>query len=504
LNHTAINLDAVLQSVIVSLPEIFLLATACLLLLIDLLLKGRRVALIANLAIMIVVTTAALSYLLTFSDLFGNPTEFQGIAYNGMFVSDKFSLFFKMIFYIATILTIMLSHNYLKISTEAHSEYFVMMLFALCGMMIMASGTDLISIYVGLELLALSMYVLTGFLKHDPRSNESALKFLILSALSTCLMLYGASLFYGLTGTTQLNDLRIALTGLAKADAVPLPILTAIDPAIVLATLFLLAGFAFKIAAVPFHMWVPDVYEGAPTPITAYMSVGSKAAGFAVILRVFVEALSPLTDIWLLLFAVIAVATMAVGSFVALVQTNIKRLLAYSSIAHAGFAMLGLVAGGESGVAIVMLYLLIYTLMNLGIFGVVVAMKSEQISGEQITDYSGLSKQYPILALVALIFLFSLAGIPPTAGFVAKFAIFVALIDQGYVMLAIIAVLFSVIAAFFYLRIVMLMYMRETIRSNQIAQSLGLQLTLVTTGIATLAIGLFPAWFFDLALSSVL
>lgn len=548
MNAVVIDSDAVLQSIITSLPEVFVLGAACLLLLLDLLLKGRRVGLVANLAIATVVTAGALSYLLTYSAVFGDPSQPPVIAYNGMFISDKFSLFFKMIFYIATILTIMLSHNYLKISAEAHSEYFVMVLFALCGMMIMASATDLISIYVGLELLALSMYVLTGFLKHDRRSNESALKFLILSALSTCLMLYGASLFYGLTGTTQLSAIRSALTGMIEADVVPTvgtaPTYGTIDPAIILATLFLLAGFAFKIAAVPFHMWVPDVYEGAPTPITAYISVGSKAAGFAVILRVFIEALSPLSDIWLLLFTVIAVATMAIGSFVALVQTNIKRLLAYSSIAHAGFAMLGLVAGGDNGVASVMLYLFIYSVMNLGIFGVVIAMKSEhnpdhqvmgeqavggqpigeqpfgeqpigeqpfgeqpigeQPIGEQIGDYSGLSKQYPMLALVALIFLFSLAGIPPTAGFIAKFAIIVALIDQGYMLLAIIAVLFSVIAAFFYLRIVMLMYMRESIHSIKIAQPFSLQLTLLITGIGTLALGLFPAWLYDLALSSVL
>jgi NADH-quinone oxidoreductase subunit N len=254
-------------------------------------------------------------------------------------------------------------------------------------------------------------------------------------------------------------------------------------------------------------MWAPDVYEGAPTPITAFMSVGSKAAGFAVLLRIFVQALAPLADIWLLVFGIIALATMAVGSLVALVQTNIKRLLAYSSIAHAGFALLGLVAGGESGVASVLLYLLIFTFMNLGIFTVIVAMKREHDANELISDYSGLSKQQAVLALLMLLFLFSLAGIPPTAGFIAKFYIIIVLIEAGYILLAVAAVLFSAIAAFFYLRIVMLMYMREPFRKpnrdNSLNQPFALRLSLAATGIATLGIGLFPAWFLAMALAAV-
>ncbi len=485
------NLDAILHSVIISLPEIVLLAIACLLLVTDLLLKRRRVALIAGLAIAAVVVTAALTLILTQEltaedCVTGYSRACTDLAYNGMYAADRFAAFFKMILFLATALTMLLSIHYIRLEAEDHGEYFVMMLFALSGMMIMVSATDLISIYVGLELMALAICVLVGYLKHNRRSNESSLKYVILSALSTCLMLYGISLFYGLTGTTRLEGLSAALTG------------TGSDPAIVLATLFLLAGLGFKIAAVPFHMWVPDVYEGAPTSITAFMSVAPKAAGFAVILRVFLYALAPLTDIWLTLVAVLAVATMAVGSLVALVQTSIKRMLAYSSIAHAGFALLGLVAGGSDGPASVMLYLLIYTFMNLGVFAVVVMMREENFSGEQIEDYSGLSKHHPILALLALLFLFALAGVPPTAGFIAKFYIFVALLDQGYVVLTVLAVLFSVIAAFFYLRIVMLIYMREPRRKPNIFQPLPLRFALAVTGIATLGIGLLPGWAFEL------
>jgi NADH-quinone oxidoreductase subunit N len=493
------NSEAIEQSLLASLPEILLLAAACLLLLLDLLLKGRRVDLIAGLSILIVLAVAAVTWVLEVQADYGSP------VYNNMFVADPYSVFFKMIFYIATVLTILISSNYLKLEDEAHGEYFVLLLFALCGMMIMASAIDLISIYVGMELLALSMYVLTGFLKKDQRSNESALKYLILSATATCLMLYGISLFYGLCGTTQLNGITDALTTPIATAGVTNTLGT--DPAMILATLFLLGGFAFKIAAVPFHMWAPDVYEGAPTPITAFMSVGSKAAGFAVLLRIFVQALAPLADIWLLVFGIIALATMAVGSLVALVQTNIKRLLAYSSIAHAGFALLGLIAGGENGVASVLLYLLIFTFMNLGIFTVIVAMKREDDANELISDYSGLSKQQAVLALLMLLFLFSLAGIPPTAGFIAKFYIIIALIEARYILLAVAAVLFSAIAAFFYLRIVMLMYMREPFRKlsrdNSLNQPLALRLSLAVTGIATLGIGLFPAWFLAKALAAV-
>ena len=503
------NTEAILQSIIASLPEIFVLLTACLLLLTDLLLKGRRVDLIANLSILVILIAATLSFMLEAypnyfvsgpadSSLINNSLVYNPLIYNGMFITDPYSFFFKLIFYLTTMITILLSNQYIKMEGEAHSEFFIMLLFALCGMMIMASATDLISIYVGLELLALSLYVLTGFIKHSERSIESALKYLILSAIATCLMLYGASLFYGLCGTTQLDGITESLT------TPPTTTTTTTDPAIILASLFLIAGFAFKIAAVPFHMWAPDVYEGAPTPITAFMSVGSMAAGFAVMLRVFAHALLPLSDIWLLIFATISLATMAVGSFVALVQTNIKRLLAYSSIAHAGFALLGLVAGGENGVASVMFYLLIYAFMSLGIFSVVIIMKTQHSPNELIDDYSGLSKHHSVLALLMLLFLFSLTGIPPTAGFMAKLYIIVALINEGYFLLAVAGVLFSAIAAFFYLRIVMLMYMRETNQKLELDKHLTLQLSLAITGIATLGIGLFPDWFLGLAMRSVL
>ena len=297
---------------------------------------------------------------------------------------------------------------------------------------------------------------------------------------------------YGITGTTQLTDMA---TALASGDAH--------DPALVLATVFLVTGLVFKVGAVPLHMWVPDVYEGAPTTITAFMSVGSKAAAFAILLRIFLDAMAPAAEIWVVIVAVIAVLTMALGSFVALVQSKIKRMLAYSSIAHAGFALLGLVAGGPDGVASVMLYLLIYAFMNLGIFAIIIMMRTGDISGEEIEDYAGLAKSHRGLALLMLIFLFSLAGIPPTAGFFAKFYILVAVVEQGYVALAVIAVLLSAVSAYFYIRIVMLMYMKEEARPFELALSPSLRLAIAITGAGTVGIGLFPSWFLDLAQGSV-
>jgi NADH-quinone oxidoreductase subunit N len=265
---------------------------------------------------------------------------------------------------------------------------------------------------------------------------------------------------------------------------------------------FIVAGLVFKVGAVPFHMWLPDVYEGAPTTITAFMSVGPKAAGFAVILRVFLNPLVAASDAWIIV-AVIAVVTMALGSFVALVQDNFKRLLAYSSIAHAGFAMFGVVAGGADGIASVMLYLLIYTFMNLGIFGTVIMMRNGNFSGEVIEDYAGFAKSHRGLALLMLLYLFSLAGIPPTAGFFAKFYVLVALVERGFVILAVIAVLLSAVAAYFYIRIVMVIYMREPEGTFDPALTPSVRATLAFTAAGTIGIGLFPAWFLRLAQNSV-
>ena len=475
------NAAALYQSALASLPEIVVVTGACILLILgQLVRKGRE-----DFHLWASVTVVVIAALMTLM-----PAGDARSAYAGMFIADRFSIFFKLIFYLATVLTFLLSRKYAEIEGIGSSEYYVLLLFTLSGMMIMASATDLLSIYVGLELTVLCTYVLTGFLRRERRSNEAALKYVILGAVSTGIFLYGVSLVYGLTGTTQLDAMAAAVTGDPR------------DPGLLLAVVFIVAGLVFKVGAVPFHMWLPDVYEGAPTTITAFMSVGPKAAGFAVILRVFLNPLVAASDAWIVV-AVIAVATMALGSFVALVQDNFKRLLAYSSIAHAGFALFGVVAGGAEGIASVMLYLLIYAFMNLGMFGTVIMMRSGDFSGEVIEDYTGFAKQHPALALLMLLYLFSLAGIPPTAGFFAKFYVLVALVERGYVVLAVIAVLLSAVAAYFYIRIVMLIYMHEPKRVFEPALTPMVGATLAITAAGTIGIGLFPAWFLRLAQQSV-
>ena len=477
------DMDAIILSVIASVPELIVIVGACVLLLFTPVLGRRFGPLLFWSSLATVIAAAAATFMLA-----GEPRP----VYSGMFVVDDFSVFFKAVFYLATGLCVLMSPRYLEEEDIARGEYYVLLLFALAGMMIMASGLDLLSIYVGMELQALCIYVLTGFIRQERRSNEAALKYVILGSVSSGIFLYGLSLVYGITGTTQLTDMAAALgTGGAH------------DPALVLATVFLVTGLLFKVGAVPLHMWVPDVYEGAPTTITAFMSVGPKAAAFAILLRIFLDAMAPAAEIWVVVVAVIAVLTMALGSFVALVQTKIKRMLAYSSIAHAGFVLLGLVAGGPDGVASVMLYLLIYVFMNLGIFATIIMMRSGNVSGEEIEDYAGFAKSHRGLALLMLIFLFSLSSIPPTAGFFAKFYILVALVEQGYVGLAVIAVLLSAVAAFFYVRIVMLMYMKEPARPFDLALTPSLRMAIAITGAGTVGIGLFPSWFLDLAQGSV-
>ncbi|MCC6544894.1 MAG: NADH-quinone oxidoreductase subunit N [Nitrospirae bacterium] len=468
-----------ISNIIFSMPEIIVLAGACLLLMFDLILpKGQKQA-IAYVALAVVIIAGAETWLLS-----------DNIAhiFNRMFMFDGYSIFFKFVFYIGTLLAILLSINYMKIEGEDYGEYYVLILFALSGMMIMASGTDLLSIYVGLELMALSIYILTGFTQRSGKSNEAAMKYIILGSFSSGVLLYGMSLIYGITGTTQLSDLALALKGQDNMDM-----------SLILAVIFLVAGFGFKVAAVPFHMWAPDVYEGAPTSITAFMSVGPKAAAFAAILRIFIEALGPVAGSWETILALVAVLTMATGSIFALIQTNIKRMIAYSSIAHAGYALLGVVAGGRDGISSVMLYMLIYTLMNMGIFGLIIMMRKGDFRGENIHDYTGLAKTNKLAALLMLIFLFSLAGIPPTGGFVGKFYIFMALVGQGLIPLAVIAVIFSAVSAFFYIRIVMLMYMKEPTHKFDLATTPASGIAIAIALIGILIIGVLPSWFLEMA-----
>lgn len=456
-------------------PEILMTAFALIVLLLDLLIKKKEAVAIISIA-----GTAIISISLL------NTT---GSTFGGMYIADGYSTFFKIIFFINVILTILISIKYIAIERVNYGEYYSLMLFSTIGMMIMASASDLITLYLGLELMALSTYVLAGFIRHSLKSTESALKYFLLGAFSSGFLLYGISIIYGLTGTTDIKAIATFITERGLTGNISL----------LLSIAMFTVAFGFKIAAAPFHMWAPDVYEGAPTSITAFMSVGPKAAGFAVIGRVFMIAFAAAKTDWATILIPISILTMAVGNIVALSQTNIKRMLAYSSIAHAGYALLGIITANSEGISSMMNYLFIYAFMNIGAFAVIIMLRSEGIKGEDLSDYEGLSKTHPMAAALMLIFMFSLTGIPPTAGFIGKLYVFMAAINAGYTWLVIVAVIFSAISAYFYLRVVMYMYMREPKAELPLTTSFTNGLALAVTTAAVLIIGVLPTMFVQFA-----
>jgi len=471
------------QSLNPVLPETVILCTALLVLVLDFFFKKEAKAVLGWLSLAGIAVAALFSY---------HALGASEAAFSGTYLIDPFSTYFKFVFYAAGGLGILLAINYLNIENIHRGEYYALILFAICGMMAMASAGDLITLYVGLELMALSVYVLAGFMRRDNRSNEAAIKYLVLGAFSSGIMLYGMSLLYGLAGTTSLSHILAFLRTADKAN-----------PVIFLAMIMLIVSFGFKVAAAPFHMWVPDVYEGAPTSVTAFMSAGPKVAGFAVLLRVFLYALEPLHSHATVILAGLAVLTMAVGNIMALSQTNIKRMLAYSSIAHAGYALVGLAAGGPEGAASVMLYVCIYAIMNMGAFGIVIMLRKAGERGEEITDFAGLGKTNKAAALLMLIFMFSLTGIPPTAGFVGKFYIFKSAVQAGLLWLAVAGVLFSAISAYFYLRVIMIMYMKDPAGTIELSTSPALALALAISVVAVAVIGVYPADLLNFARASI-
>jgi NADH-quinone oxidoreductase subunit N len=418
----------------------------------------------------------------------------NGDVFGGLSAADGYSRFLNVVILVAVGLTILLSTKYLAEQEIYSYEYFVLLLFSAVGMMFMVSARHLLVLFLGLETLSICVYILTGLHPTNPRSGEAALKYLLLGAFSSGIFLYGAALFYGASGA-------LTLTAMAKIiQSGQYGLLAKIGMGL------MLVGFAFKAAAAPFHMWTPDVYEGAPSPLTGFMSVGVKAAAFAAFVRVFIEAFSGLEAHWGPILWVLAAVTMIVGNVTALAQDNIKRMLAYSSIAHAGYILVGVVAGVFSGgVAALLFYLLAYTFTNIGAFGVVALMGREGESRVSIDDYKGLAKTHPLLALTMAVFLFSLAGIPPTAGFVGKFAIFGAAISQGYVWLVVIGALTSAASVFYYFRVVLKMYMEEPERAPlpvRFGPAAIMGLVMAFAGV--LYMGLFPAVSLSFAAQSVI
>jgi NADH-quinone oxidoreductase subunit N len=375
----------------------------------------------------------------------------QRSLFEGMFVHDGFTVFFTLLFCAVAAVAVLQSWDYVKRTRINHGEYYALLLSATLGMILMAASSDLITIFLGLELMSLALYVLVGFRRTRLDSSEAALKYFLLGAFASGFLLYGIALLYGATGTTNLGRMAIFL-----ADS---PLLG--NPMLVMGGLLLLVGFGFKVAAVPFHMWTPDAYEGAPTTVTGFMSAGAKAAGFAALLRVVIVALAGLQADWRPLLSWIAILTMTVGNVTALLQTNLKRMLAYSSIAHAGYLLVAVVAGGVDGGSAALFYLAVYSVMNLGAFGVLALLGREQEERVLLSDLAGLGVRHPALAAAMAVFMLSLGGIPPTAGFMGKVYLFSVAVKAGLVPLVIVGVLNSVVSIFYYLRVTVAMYMQE-------------------------------------------
>jgi NADH-quinone oxidoreductase subunit N len=413
----------------------------------------------------------------------------------GLIAVDTFSLFFKVVFLIAAALTVLMSVRYLEVEGTRAGEYYFLILCATLGMMFMAGGTDLITLFIGLETMAISFYILTGFLKPSRRSNEAAVKYFLLGAFSLGILLYGMSLMYGLSGSTNLRTIATALVGQER------------DPRIILAVILVVSGMGFKIAAVPFHMWAPDVYEGAPTSVTAFLSTGSKAASFALYARIFSEALPAMRADWAPLLGLVAAITIMVGNWAAVTQENSKRLLAYSSISNAGYLLLALIANNEYGRIGLIVYLFVYTLMNMGAFGVIISLRRRGIIGDNVDDLTGLAHKAPVMAAMMAIFMLSLGGLPVTGGFIGKYFLFGGLIQQGaiehkswYYWLAGWAIINTVVSFAYYFRFIKVMYLGDRIADNKpLALSPALQVALAIAVIGIIIIGVYPQPFIALA-----
>ncbi len=419
----------------------------------------------------------------------GLPTYRFLHGFGGSISMDSFAIYFFYLFLVAGAITILISVRYLEVENESHGEFYALILLSIVGMMGMACGTDLVMLFISLELMAISTYVLVGFLRRDRRSNEASLKYLLLGAFSSGIFAYGLSLLYGLTGSTQLPQISAMLQQYVAVRSA--------DPILVLALITTATGLLFKVAAVPFHQWAPDAYEGAPTSITGFMSVAGKAAAWALLLRVFLFAIGPLRPLYLPILVFVAVATMTGGNLAALTQTNLKRLFAYSSIAHVGYMLLGLIAGdrnnvSSTGIMGILVYLLVYTFMNLGVFAVITSLRRRDIIGDELEDISGLWSKAPTEALLMMVFLLSLAGIPPLAGFYGKYFIFLSLIETGHYALASLAVVYVAVAAYYYIKVVNAMFMGTAAETAPVRISLGMKTALAITAAATIGIGIYP------------
>jgi len=461
-------------------PELWLVGLGVVLILLDLAIPPSRISIVG--------LVAAVGLLLSILPAIGLQGEPRSILF-GSYAVDGFAVFFKIVVAVASALVILASIAYFDSSARFEGEFYALVVFMAVGLVLMAASTDLILLALSIEFVSLISYVLAGYLKANPKSNEAGIKYFLYGAAASAVMLFGFSLLYGLSGTTNLYELagRFRLASPA---------------ALYVAVVMMLAGFGFKISMVPFHQWTPDVYEGAPTPVAAFLSVGSKAAAFAALFRTLLVAIDPARMDWVLLLAILSAISMTLGNLLALPQRNIKRMLAYSSIAHAGFLLIGVVAfRGNFGLPGLLIYLFGYTFTQLGAFFVAMLV-GRQIGSDAIPDYAGLAQRAPVSAFLMAVFMLSLIGIPPTAVFFGKFYLLAAAIDNHFVWLAIVALLNSALSVFYYVNVIRAMYLLPTPSSTSLLEPASLQVALGIAGVGTLIVGLYPQPIIDLARSA--
>jgi NADH-quinone oxidoreductase subunit N len=404
----------------------------------------------------------------------------NGPAYNNFATGDKFALFFEILFAVLGILTVAVSHQYLKRRGMLEGEFHILIIAAVIGMMVVASATSLVTVFLGLELLSIALYIACGFARGETRSQEAAAKYLLVGGFASAFVVYGMALIYGGAGTTVIPEIATRLEASASGN-----------PLILLGIVLMGVGFAFKVSAAPFHMWTPDVYQGAPIAVTAFMSVGTKAAAFAMIVRVFAGGLPHLAPEWQALLAFVAATSMIVGNLMAITQSSLKRLLAYSGIAQAGYVLIGVVAGGQDGLAAVLFYLFVYMFMNFGAFAVVTLLAGPDGDRDRLSDLNGLYRRSPLMAILMTVFMLSLAGFPPFAGFFGKLFLFTAGVSAGYTWLVVLAVLMSVVSVYYYVRVLIPVWSTST-RTDKLESTVSSRLAIALSGAASLALGLYP------------
>ncbi len=462
-------------------PELLLLVMVCVILIADLFLHDDQRNGVYVLSLLSLAACAVVTVVSAGSDV--------SIVMHGMFVDDPMSDALKVMVYLAVGAMLVYSRNYIEVRGMFRGEFYTLVLFATLGMMVMISANHFLSLYLGLELLSLSMYALVALQRDSAESTESAMKYFVLGALASGMLLYGMSMIYGATGSLEIPRVaeRIA-TGQANANI------------LVFGLVFVVAGLGFKFGAVPFHMWVPDVYQGAPTAVALFISTAPKLAAFAFAIRLLVESLGhpSLLVEWQQMLAILAVLSMAIGNITAIAQTNLKRMLAYSTISHMGFLLLGLMSGTVDGYGAAMFYVAVYAFMGLGTFGMIMLLSRKGFEADRIEDFKGLNRRSPWCAFLMLLLMFSLAGVPPTVGFYAKLSVLQAALDAGYIGLTVVAVLLSLVGAFYYLRIVRLMYFDEPTDTAPIVGSTGARVLLSVNGLAALVIGIVPGWLMTL------